>query len=163
MDVRRNLLVSLIAFVALVALLAISASSAPRSESRKNDSRALEADIMKLEKDSWEAWKARDGKFYENFLSADHVELGSAGPADKRTVVQVVASPACVVKSYSLSDIKVTAFSETTVVVTYRAEQDTLCNKVQIPSPVWISSLYIRRDGRWLNALFQQSEAAKTK
>jgi len=37
--------------------------------------------LVALEKRSWEAWKNRDGKFFQDFLSDDHVEVGFGGPA----------------------------------------------------------------------------------
>ena len=39
----------------------------------------LKDELITLEKRSWEAWKARDGNFYQTFLSDDHVEVGSGG------------------------------------------------------------------------------------
>jgi hypothetical protein len=55
---------------------------------------------IKLEKQSWEAWKDRDSKFFQDFLSDDHVEVGFGGLTNKAQVVAVVGSPICTVKSY---------------------------------------------------------------
>ena len=49
-------------------------------------------------------------------------------------------------------------FNKDTALLTYRAEQDTVCNGIAVPSPVWVSSLYVKRGGHWLNALYQQSK-----
>ena len=133
------------------------ANSAERPEQSANQ---LKETLINLEKQSWEAWKKRDGKFFEGFLSNDHVELGSNGPATKAQIVPFVASPICVVKSYSVDRFAMTAFDANTAVLTYHAEQDTTCNGVAVPSPVWVSSLYVRRGGHWLNALYQQSQAS---
>jgi len=117
--------------------------------------------LVALEKRSWEAWKNRDGKFFQDFLSDDHVEVGFGGPADKAAVVAVVGSPICVVASYAIDKFKVTQFDANTALLVYRAEQDTKCGAMTVPSPVWVSSLYVRRDGRWVNALYQQTQAPK--
>jgi hypothetical protein len=61
------------------------------------------------------------------------------------------------VRSYGLDRFVVTTLSETTAVVTYHAEQDTLCGGQRVPSPAWVSSLYVLRDGRWQNAVYQQT------
>lgn len=119
----------------------------------------LRETLINLERQSWEAWKNRDGKFFERFLSDDHVEVGFTGVANKATVVAGVASPACVVKSYQIDNFKLTRFDENTALLTYHAEQDTACNRIAVPSPVWASSLYVKRDGRWRNALYQQTRA----
>ena len=119
-----------------------------------------EADsLVTLERQSWDAWQKRDGKFFESFLSVDHVEVGFGGIADKTTVVTGVASAACVVRSYSVEGFKVAMLDAHTALLTYKARQDTLCAGKLVPSPVWVSSLYLKRDGRWLNVFYQQTPA----
>ena len=116
--------------------------------------------LVKLEKQSWEAWKNRDGKFFEGFLSDDHVEVGFSGVASKKEVVQVVGSPVCNVKSYELDQLEMRLLDKNTALLTYREAQDTMCHKV-VPSPCWVSSLYMKRGDRWLNVLYQQSQITK--
>src|SRR3954463_16147451 len=118
---------------------------------------SLETQLTAMEKHSWEAWQKRDGKFYENFLSDDHVEIGGSGLSTKKEVAQFVGSPACVGKSYSLRDFQLTPFNAETALLTYHAEQDTTCHGRVVPSPVWVSSLYVKRKGKWQNALYQQT------
>jgi hypothetical protein len=126
----------------------------------KTDNQALKQTLITLEKQSWEAWKKRDGKFYQEFLSDDHVEVGSSGVATKGEIVPFVGSPICVVKSYAVDKFELTVFDANTALLTYHAAQDTVCHN-RVPSPVWVSSLYVRRGGRWLNALYQQTPADK--
>lgn len=45
-----------------------------------------------------------------------------------------------------------------TALLTYWEAQDTLCHN-PVPSPCWVSSLYIKRGDRWLNVLYQQTQA----
>lgn len=45
----------------------------------KDYNATLKETLINLEKLSWEAWKKRDGKFFHEFLSDDHVEVGSSG------------------------------------------------------------------------------------
>ena len=117
--------------------------------------------LISLEKQSWEAWQMRDGKFFQGFLLDDHVEVGQSGLADKAAVVAFVGSPICKVESYKIDKFKVVFFDPNFAVVNYYAEQDTTCNGVKVPSPAWASSVYIRRNGRWLNALYQQTPIVK--
>jgi hypothetical protein len=121
----------------------------------------LEKTLIGLEKQSWVAWKARDGAFFQDFLSDDHIEVGTGGPASKADVVVFVGSPQCVVKSYSVSDFRLTVVGADTALLTYRAEQDTACGGAAVPSPAWASSLYARRNGRWLNVLYQQTPVVR--
>src|SRR6478672_5727969 len=80
---------------------------------------ATKEELIKLEKQSWEAWKARDAEFFRSFLSDDHVEMGFSGPAGKSDVVAVVGSPVCVVRSYSVDRFTVTLLDHNTALVTY--------------------------------------------
>ena len=98
--------------------------------------------------------------FFERFLSSDHVEVHGYGIVGKAAVVEGVRSPACTVKSYSLGPFSVTAVSADSLLLTYRAEQETLCGNARVPSPVWASSLYAKRSGRWANVLYQHTPVA---
>ena len=118
---------------------------------------ADDAAIRGLEAHSWEAWKGHDATFFERFLSDDHVEIHAHGIVGKAAVVAGVRSPACNVRSYSLGALSVLPVSVDTVLVTYRAEQDTSCGEAKVPSPVWATSLYARRDGRWVNVMYQHT------
>jgi len=150
MKTVANILCLIFAFVTL------SSGQSPQP-----DKSTLTETLVNLEKQSWEAWQKRDGKFFEQFLSDDHVEVGFSGRTNKAPVVAFVGSPACVVKSYSVDKFELTVFDANTALLTYHAAQDTSCGGRPVPSPVWVSSLYIRRGDRWQNALYQQTQTAK--
>lgn len=143
--------------LSLVVLFSLTSFASSTSEQTFNPT--LENELITMEKKSWVAWKARDGAFFERFLSDDHVEIHPSGVARKAAVVATVATPHCVVNSYSLDSFKLTVFSEDAALLTYHAEQNTLCSGVAVPSPVWTGSLFIRRSGRWLNAAYQHTQA----
>jgi hypothetical protein len=117
--------------------------------------------LVALERQSWEAWKRRDASFFQGFLSDDHVEVGFGGVTNKAGVVAGVGSPACVVASYAVDGFRLTLLDERTAVLTYRAEQSTTCGGNPVPSPVWATSVYVQRGGRWLNAVYQQTPAPR--
>jgi hypothetical protein len=145
----------------VIALAIVALASVAYGQREQADKNALKETLVKLEKQSWEAWKERDGNFFQGFLSDDHIEVGSSGLTNKVTVVAGVASPICVVKSYTVDKFELMVFDTNTALLTYYAEQDTTCNGKPVPSPVWVSSLYVRRDGHWLNALYQQTQTHK--
>ena len=156
---RQSLLIFLLlAFVAAGSAQGPQTKQKPRAQAANP---ALKQTLVDLEKKSWEAWQKRDGKFFHKFLSEDHVEVGFGGLANKATVVAGVASPACVVKSYTVDKFELAAFSADTALLNYYAEQDTTCGGVRVPSPVWVSSLYVKRGGRWENAMYQQTPASR--
>ena len=160
---------SLSAAVALVLLAAglvgravtSPAASRPSSLLASRPTADLQAHLEELEKQSWVAWKNRDGAFFEHFLSDDHVEMGPRGTAGKAAVVATVNTPNCVVASFSVDTFTLTQFTDDTAMLAYHARQDTKCSGKPVPSPAWVSSLYVKRNGRWLNALYQQTPAAE--
>jgi hypothetical protein len=145
---------------ALVLMLGYMAFPASGQETQVSKD-ALKEILVKLEKQSWEAWKNRDGKFYQDFLSDDHVEVSSGGASNKLAVVAFVGSPVCLVKSYAVDHFELTLFDPNTALLTYHAAQDTTCGGKAVPSPVWVSSLYVKRGERWQNALYQQTATTK--
>lgn len=149
-----------LAVAALGALVLASSPSAPSREAPASDSASLKETLVNLEKQSWVAWKGRDGKFFQGFLSEDHVEVGFGGPTDKANVVAGVGSAACVVETYTLDKFTLTAFDASTALLTYYADQKTLCGGKPVPRPVWASSLYLKRGGRWQNAMYQQTRTS---
>ena len=143
--------------VATILLLTVTCAQAGTAADVAGADDDVARTLIALEKQSWDAWKAHDDKFFAGFLSADHVEVGARGVNDKAQVVAGVASPLCRVEEFAVERFRVTRLSADTAVVVYHARQKTQCGNVAVPSPAWVSSLYVRRDGRWLNALFQQS------
>ena len=152
---------SLLRLLATVSLTVVAASLiAAESSDLLPLPSADEMQIRELEARSWVAWRSHDASFFEQFLSEDHVEVHAYGIAGKTAVIEGVRSTACVVRSYSLGPLSLTPVAENSVLVTYRAEQDTSCGKSKVPSPVWATSLYVKRAGRWVNVLYQHTPAA---
>lgn len=143
----RRLLIAL----PLAALLASAAEAATAS---------LDDTLIALEKQSWVAWQNHDGAFFERFLSPDHVEMQPNGEGSKASVVAGVKA-GCTVKSYAVDHFKLTRFTPDAALLTYRAEQDTTCGGSPVPSPVWATSLFVKRDGKWRNALYAHVPAAR--
>ena len=85
-----------------VPLLAFACLAIANGQATTSESDEIKEHLIKLEKQSWEAWKNRDGEFFQNFLSDDHVEVGFGGLTSKAEVVAFVGSPVCTVKSYNL-------------------------------------------------------------
>jgi hypothetical protein len=147
--------------VGVIVLVIFASASLAFGQGKQADEHSVRESLIKLEKQSWEAWKRRDGKFYQDFLSDDHLEVGGGGTGSKAEIVAFVGSPVCVVKSYSVDNFNLTMFDAHTALLTYHAEQDTTCGGKTVPSPAWVSSLYVKRGKRWLNAFYQQTPAHK--
>lgn len=149
----------LLGSLALLACLDGAAVAASPDTAAVTDS-VLRETLIALERRSWVAWQNHDGKFFTNFLSDDHVEIHNYGITDKASVVAGVSSPACKVETYNISEPRFTRVAADSALLTYRAEQKTTCGAFPVPSPVWATSLYVIRGGRWLNVLYQQTPVA---
>lgn len=139
------------------ALALLSAAPAPALAAAD----PAEAELIGLERASWVAWQGHDGGFFRGFLSDDHIEVGYGGPTGKEAVAKGVESGVCRVASYRLDRFRFQRLDAHTAVLTYWAEQDTHCGTAAVPSPVWATSLYQRRHGRWVNVLYEHTPAPK--
>jgi hypothetical protein len=137
---------------AIIATAILSAAPAEAADD------PLRTRLIAMEKQSWAAWQRMDTVFWNRFLSDDHVELnGFVGATGKKSVIDGIAGKACHVASYKVGDFAFRRFDTRTALLIYRAEQDTTCGKYKVPSPVWATSLYQLRQGRWVNVLYGHS------
>jgi uncharacterized protein DUF4440 len=133
-----------------------SPSSAPKPGMSRAQSQRM---IIATEKKLWEAWKNKDMKPFRANIAADAVMIGESGVADKKASLSTMEGLACDVKSYELSDIKVTFLSSSTAIITYKSAQDATCAGQAVPPVVWSSSVYVMRGGRWFAASHQETTA----
>jgi hypothetical protein len=115
--------------------------------------------IIATEKKLWEAWKNIDMKPFRANLSADAIMISEGGVADKKTSLSAMEGTPCEVKTYELSDLKVTFLNSSTAVLTYKSSQDATCGGQAVPPTVWSSSIYVMRGGRWYAASHQETPA----
>jgi hypothetical protein len=129
------------------------------AQPQKSEFNTLKEELIALEKKSWEAWRNRDSRFFEEFLSTDHIEVGTMGVSKKAEIVSFVGSNACSMKNFKVDHFELSILDGNTALLTYHAIQETQCDGKPAPSPVWVSSLYQKRDKRWQNVVYQQSLA----
>jgi hypothetical protein len=115
--------------------------------------------IIATEKKLWEAWKNKDVKPFKANLSADSIQIGDSGVGSKNMIVEAMGHSDCEVKSYELSEIKVTFFNNSTAMITYKGTQDGTCGGQALPAAVWASSAYLMRNGKWLAVSHQETPA----
>lgn len=145
--------------IAALALLAAVASAFAAGQVRRDD--PAEAEIVALERRAFEAWKNKDKKFFEDNLAEDGQYLAADGVGAKAQYVQAIAGNSCKVTTYSLDNTKVTMLNKDAALLTYRYTHDAVCGETPEASPLWASTIYVRRGGRWLIAFHQEIPAAK--
>jgi len=147
--------------VVLLLLLFVSVCSAQNRKGSKaaGGTGALEALLMAKEKELWEGWKNKNTAPFEKLVSADALLVGEQGIETKAQLVKDIAGNPCEIKSYSFDEIKLTMISRDAALLTFKAAQDYTCMGHAGPTPVYASSVYVKRKGQWLNILHQETAA----
>lgn len=107
------------------------------------------AALLALDTKAFEAWKNKDGKFFEDFLTPAFVSFGKNGRMDKAGEIKAIAESKCTVNSYTLSDEQMTSAGPDAAVLTFKATTDVLCDGKKQPSPVIASTVYVRSGELW--------------
>ena len=136
----------------LIGLALWGGDAAPR---QANAAGNVEQTLIAMERQSWVAWQRQDVEFWRGFLSEDHVEVHNMiGATGREQVISGIARRLCTVSDYALDHFTFRRFGADTALLVYRAAQTTECGGHRVPSPVWATSLYQRRHGRWVNVLY---------
>jgi Domain of unknown function (DUF4440) len=149
-------------FVAL--LLSISMCYAQTSRKAKGNATgqgSLEKALVAKEIALWEGWKNKNTAAFEKGLSADAVMVGDTGVETKALLMKDISIMPCEIKGYALSDFKVTMINSASAILTFKATQDYTCHGEAGPSPVYGSSVYVKRGGQWLNIFHQETPENK--
>ena len=91
------------------------------------------------------------------------VSIAPSGIYNKEEWIKGNVDPNCTVKSYARDNIKVTMLSKDVALMTYHYTHDTICNGKQEPSPVWASTVFVKRSKKWFGAFHQETPAEQTK
>jgi len=144
--------------IMMILMIAIAASSTVLALTKmsKDKNNSVETQIIALEKAGWEAWKNKDAKWYQTNLTEDYLLVNSEGVRNKTQTVKSIASE-CEVKSYSLDNFKFVMLDKNTALLTYTGMQDAVCNGKTMPATVRSSAVYVKRGGKWLDALYMET------
>lgn len=140
----------------LIMMIAIAASSVAFGQTKMSKDSKVEAQIIALEKAGWEAWKNKDSSWTRGNVTEEFLLVNSEGVSNKTQVVKSTATD-CEVKSYSLDNFKFVTLDKDSVLMTYTAKQDGVCSGKTIPANVRASVVYVKRGGKWLEALYMET------
>jgi ketosteroid isomerase-like protein len=114
--------------------------------------------LVALEKSAYAAWKSKDAKFWDTFLSDKFVGWGTSGKLDKVSAKKEYAGADCDIKSYVLSEERVSPRGKQAALITYKATVDGTCGGQKIPTNSWVAGVYVRDGGQW-KAVFHAQDA----
>jgi hypothetical protein len=132
--------------------MAVAAVSAPAQKT-------LDAELMTMEKAAWDAFGKGDSKYFEGFLTDDSLVAMDNGFAAKADTIRGISGKPCTVNKYAFSNFKVTKLDTNTALVTYDSAQDGMCGTQAMPAKVYVSTIYVKRKGKWMGAFHQETPA----
>ncbi len=112
-------------------------------------------DFIALETAVWLALQAGDVDADRQSLSEDFLGVYPSGFANRSDHVGQLANGATV-SEFAILDARMTVVSEHDVILSYRADF-TRNGPGQEPESMYVSSLWSKRDGRWLNTFSQDT------
>src|SRR5215203_4082213 len=99
-----------------------------------------------------DAWKNKDAKFWDTFLTSNFVALAVGGRMDRAAAIKLYSGAGCNIKSFAMTDDQMTMLGADAVLVTYKAAIDGTCGSAKLPAQTWIASAYVRNGDKWNGA-----------
>lgn len=130
------------------------ASTAPESSAPAGPAKAA---LITLEKSAYGAWKSKDMKFWDTFLSDKFVGWDSLGKLDKASAIREYARADCEMESYALSDEQATLLGKDAALITYQATVNGKDGGQKVPTSSWVAGVYVCEDVRWKRAFHAQA------
>ena len=135
---------------------AANANSAKPKMSKK----AVERALVAREKALWELVKKNDAKGFKKSFAADYVGVYEDGIHTLDD--EVKGAGEAKMKSYALSDIKLTMPTSDTAILTYKVNSQAEVQGQDISGDYYCSSTWVNRGGRWVAIAHSEVKAAKT-
>ena len=106
-------------------------------------------DLIAGETKAWNSWKAKNGKYFEDYLTDNAIGMGKGGRVDKAAIVKRISDPTCDVNNFSFSDEQMTPLGADAALLTYKATQDAKCGGKVLPAGVWAATFLVRSGDKW--------------
>jgi|ERR1044072_593101 hypothetical protein len=133
-------------------------SPTPKPKAPRVTKEMLQKDLAEMETALWNGFKNKDMKPFDEHLGDDAIVVDSSGVMNKSTLPEGMKE--CDIKSFTLSDWKLSKTTTTTALLVYKGTQQGTCGGAPVPSTVWASSLWVKRKDVWV-AVFHQETAAR--
>lgn len=146
--------------IMMILMITMGISSVAFGQTKTSKDPKVEARIIALEKASWQEWKNKNSTWFQTNLTEDFLSVHNDGVTDKAQTVKSIAAD-CEVKSFSLDNFKFVMLDKNATLLNYAAMQDAVCSGKAIPANVRVSVAYVRRGGKWLQALYTEIPVAQ--
>jgi uncharacterized protein (TIGR02246 family) len=119
----------------------------------------LKEDLLAMEKTAWTAWGSRNGAGMRELVTEDAVQAvaGAGVTTGRDKIVAGINANTCVVKGFDFTDARIRQLSPDIAILTYTATQDSTCDGQKLPPKVFVTSVYVRSDGKWRSTSYQET------
>ena len=138
------------------------ANAAPSAEKTPPAAPTMAA-LVALEKSAYEAWKSKDAKFWDRFLSNKFVGYGSSGKLDRASATKVYTGADCEIRSYALSGEQMKLLGNDAALITHKTAVDGTCGGQRVPAHSWAASVYVRDGDKWRGAFHAEAPIVDAK
>jgi hypothetical protein len=143
-------------FLFAAANVLVDNANAAKAVEKATPAGPTQAVLLSLETSAYEAWKSKDAKFWETFLSDKFVGWGSLGRLDKASATKEYNGADCEIQSFAISDVQMTPLAEDAALITHKINVNGTCG-TQDPRPSWAATVYVRDGSRWKAAFHAQA------
>jgi hypothetical protein len=125
---------------------------------------AVDKELLALEKQYWEAIKNKDGGAATRLSDDRCIVVGphGIGEVDREALAGLVERASYELKTYRIDDrdVHVRAVADDVAVVAYKVDEQLIVDGQATNMQAFDSSVWVRRDGRWLCAVHTEAVAA---
>jgi hypothetical protein len=152
-----------------VAAVVFTACGAPTGNAPANNANAANTaakpaaaapskeDLIAGEEKAWKSWQAKDGKFFEDYLTDNAIGMGNNGRSDKAAIIKRIGDPTCDVNDFSFSDEQLRLLGADAALLTYKAMQDAKCGGKALPATVRAATVLVRSGDKWKAAFHAEA------
>ncbi|MEO7309399.1 MAG: nuclear transport factor 2 family protein [Chitinophagaceae bacterium] len=120
----------------------------------------LEAEIIRLDKLAWQAWKDRNAEWFKTHTTEEFLSISSEGVSTKADVIKATPTE-CDVKNFALANFKFVVLDQNTVILSYTATQDATCSGKKVSPKIRAAVTYVKRAGKWIEAFYIETPMAE--
>jgi hypothetical protein len=118
-------------------------------------------ELLKLEKQYWNAIKDRDSSTATSLSDDPSLVVGAqgVGEMDRATLGKTLEAATYELRDFTFGDVHMRQVSDDVVAVAYKVNEDVVVDGEPVKIEAFDSSVWVRRDGKWVCTLHTESLA----
>lgn len=122
---------------------------------------ATKQELLALEKQYWNAIKDKDPATATSLSDDPCVVVGAQGVGElaKSELAKMLHGASYELNAFSLDDVHVRQISDDVAVLAYKVQEDLVVDGQQVKLQAFDSSVWVRRDGKWVCVVHTESLA----